>query len=106
VLEDLHWVDDASLQLISYLTRELSSLPVMLVATCTTEGAGPGASNVYRLLEELRATGAAMVMELAPLTNDDAAQLVGSALGGSLQSRDVELIKRPPEAMSWRATKV
>lgn len=89
-IEDLHWADDASFDLISYLIRDLSSLPVMMVATFTTEGVGSAPSS--RLLNELRTTGTASVMELAPLTTDETAQLVGSALGGPLQTHDVEVL--------------
>jgi len=32
LLEDLHWADDASLDLLSYLMREVNNLPVFLVA--------------------------------------------------------------------------
>jgi class 3 adenylate cyclase len=37
VLEDLHWADEDSLRLLSYLARELDDLPLWIVGTCRSD---------------------------------------------------------------------
>ncbi len=37
VLEDLHWADEASLELLRYLARDLASRPILVLATYRTE---------------------------------------------------------------------
>ena len=40
-LDDVHWADDASLDLLAYLARRLNELPIMLILSWTDEQAGP-----------------------------------------------------------------
>ena len=38
VLEDLHWADDATLDVVAYLVRRIENLPVALVLTMRNDG--------------------------------------------------------------------
>jgi DNA-binding CsgD family transcriptional regulator/tetratricopeptide (TPR) repeat protein len=41
VIEDLHWADQATLDLVKYLSRRIGALPVLLVLTFRDDGLGP-----------------------------------------------------------------
>jgi DNA-binding CsgD family transcriptional regulator/tetratricopeptide (TPR) repeat protein len=42
VVEDLHWADEATIDLLRFLGRRLRSAPVLLIVTYRDEGLGPG----------------------------------------------------------------
>jgi DNA-binding CsgD family transcriptional regulator/tetratricopeptide (TPR) repeat protein len=91
VLEDLQWADEASLDLVGYLTRELSSLRMLMMLTCSTEDLD-GHSPVSRLLADLRREGSVTEIQLGPLRTSEVASLVEAALGGIAQSLDVDAL--------------
>ena len=75
ILEDLHWADEMSLRLLSYLARRAKSRRVLLAATTREEELG--SSPVLRkILEELASEGASLSLELGPLSRSDTAALV------------------------------
>ncbi|WP_448172465.1 ATP-binding protein [Rhizobacter fulvus] len=41
VIEDVHWADQATLDLVKYLSRRIGTLPVLLVLTFRDDGLGP-----------------------------------------------------------------
>ena len=41
VIEDVHWIDDASVDIIRYLVRRLATLPAMLIMTRRSEEMAP-----------------------------------------------------------------
>ncbi|MFI6536867.1 ATP-binding protein [Nonomuraea sp. NPDC050547] len=68
VLDDLHWADQASLDLLAFLLRNLTGGGVMVVATSRTVVRLPGARTLW----------------LPPLGRDEVARLVGSRPGAGL----------------------
>ncbi len=52
VVEDLHWADDATLDVLGYLARRIADLPAVLVLTYRDEAAATG-HPVHRLLGSL-----------------------------------------------------
>ena len=64
VLEDLHWADDSSRQLLDFLAIRLRTEPVMLVATVRDDGLGDGGR---RWLAELEHRPRVFRLRLAPL---------------------------------------
>ena len=74
VFEDLHWADEALLDFVDELVDWLTDVPMLVVATARPEllerrpGWGGGKLN-------------ATTLALAPLTNDETAELLGSVLG-------------------------
>lgn len=75
VIEDLHWADDATLDLVRLVGRKIMALPSVLIVTCRSE---PG-----ELPPAVRATLGALSgghvrrIELEPLSRDGVALLVG-----------------------------
>ena len=76
VLEDLHWADTSTLGLVSYLAYAARDHRVVVVATYRTDEPGEGLS---RLVVELVRSGAATLVELAPLSERELAQLLSEA---------------------------
>ncbi len=72
VLDDLHWVDDASLQAIGYLARRVADLPLLLVGALRV--GEPHAPAVR--LDGLRELAGANVLAPAPLSPAAVAALV------------------------------
>jgi DNA-binding SARP family transcriptional activator len=76
VVEDLHWVDDASAELLRFLLEARPPLPLVVVGTARTDE--PEESVTWsRLRRDLLAPGVAIaVEELAGLSRDEVATLV------------------------------
>src|SRR6266508_1261340 len=89
LLDDLHWVDEASLDVLTYVVRRLSGRPVCIVATWRGEQV-PRSHRLRRLVAEAGRAGAATVLHLARLTEAEVAELVRAAAPASAgQSRDL-----------------
>jgi DNA-binding CsgD family transcriptional regulator/tetratricopeptide (TPR) repeat protein len=109
VIEDIHWADDATLDVITVLGRRIASLPALLVLTFRGGEAPPG-HPLYRTVGSIRAEDS-IVIELAPLSKSAVASLVGdctdavyAAAGGNpfyvtelLACRDAE---EPPASVA------
>jgi DNA-binding SARP family transcriptional activator len=88
LLEDLHWADAASLDLLTYLVRRLRGRPLCLLVTFRSESVG-STSRLYQLLAEAQRLGAATVLSLPRLSPAAVAELVGStAVGAKLAESD------------------
>ena len=70
-VDDVHWSDPPSLELVSYLARRVGELPVALLVASR-----PGEDAVEALLEELGADPRAVVLRPAGLGPDAVAELV------------------------------
>jgi predicted ATPase/DNA-binding CsgD family transcriptional regulator len=102
VLEDMHWADEATLDVITLLARRIGSLSVLLLLTCR-DGEAPPGHPVYAVLS---ATSAVLALE--PLSAGAVASLSGdgaddvyAATGGNpfyvselLASRTAEKLPR------------
>ena len=73
VLEDLHWADDATIDMVRYLARRVRTSPAVLVVTYRDE-ALDGGSSLRQLLGSLRGPEVERVT-LAPLTPSAVATL-------------------------------
>jgi predicted ATPase len=82
LLEDLHWADAASLDLLTYLVRRLRGRPLCLLVTCRSESAG-STSRLHQLLVEAQRLGVATVLSLPRLNPAAVAELIGSAAVGT-----------------------
>ncbi len=69
ILEDLHWADDGSLQLLTAVADALAAAPIGLVVTCRDEPGGPGPHPAAAMPARLRR------LELAGLAAPAAAAL-------------------------------
>lgn len=75
-IDNLHWSDEATLELIAYLTHRLHELGVVLIVTRRPEDT-PADHPVSVLVEDLAAD--ALVVRLARLSQSDVARLVTEA---------------------------
>jgi predicted ATPase/DNA-binding SARP family transcriptional activator len=87
-LDDLHWADDATLSLLTYLVRRLEDRPLLVLLTWRAEEVQEG--NLLReLLAEARRSGVATALELERLSPASVEELVGHTVpdAGTLGSR-------------------
>jgi len=75
VLEDLHWADTSTLDLVVFLAHNLEGRPVLLLATYRA-GEPTSAERMRRLADGVRRSGAGLVLELAPLERDELTTLL------------------------------
>ncbi|HYT26907.1 MAG TPA: tetratricopeptide repeat protein, partial [Actinomycetota bacterium] len=75
LLDDLHWVDEASMDVLTYLVRRLRGRPLAIVATWRGEQVAR-THRLRRLVAEAERSGAATVLRLARLTEPEVAELV------------------------------
>jgi DNA-binding CsgD family transcriptional regulator len=81
VLEDLHWADTSTLDLVVFLAHNVEDLPVLLVATFRADELS-SAERVHRLAEGVRRSGSALMLELGPLERGDLTTLLAARTGG------------------------
>ena len=74
VLEDLHWADEATLDVFTLLVRRADAIPALVVGTYRDD-ALENAHPLRRVLGELATTTAVRRLKLAPLSPDAVGQL-------------------------------
>src|SRR5262245_11318730 len=79
VLDDLHWCDEATLELLSALAESLTALSVLVVAAYRSDGL-PRDHGVRRLRHELRRAGQLDELALGPLGAADVAAVLEAVL--------------------------
>ena len=86
VLEDLHWADESSRELLDFLAVRLREQPVLVVTTLRDDELSGGAR---RWLTELERRPRVMSLRLAPLTPTEIGEVVADLLpyGASAESR-------------------
>ncbi|MFF0343513.1 AAA family ATPase [Kribbella sp. NPDC004875] len=80
VVEDLHWADASSRELLVYLVRNLGACAVLLIATMRT-GELPSGHPTRQLLSELGRRAEVVRLELEPLGRQEVTELL-AALDG------------------------
>jgi predicted ATPase len=83
VLEDLHWADTSTLDLVVFLAHNLAGRRVLLVGTCRADEPS-SAARVRRLADAVRRSGAALVLELGPLGREELMALLAGRAGAPL----------------------
>ena len=96
LLDDLHWADSASLDLLRVVARQLTSAPILLLGTYRSDEVIRG-HPLYRLLPVLVREALAVRIDLSPLADDHVRALIDHAyrlppddaarLAGYLQAR-------------------
>ncbi|HEX6418042.1 MAG TPA: AAA family ATPase [Acidimicrobiales bacterium] len=84
VVEDAHWADEATLDLITFLGRRIGTAPGLLVLTYRDTEVGDG-HPLVPVIGSLPATAVRRV-PLAPLSRDAVAALVGEARAGPVMA--------------------
>jgi DNA-binding CsgD family transcriptional regulator/tetratricopeptide (TPR) repeat protein len=83
VLEDLHWADTSTLDLVVYLAHNVHDRPVMLLATYRADEP-QSAGRMRRLADGVRRSGSALALELMPLGRDELTALLAAHAGREL----------------------
>jgi DNA-binding CsgD family transcriptional regulator/tetratricopeptide (TPR) repeat protein len=78
VLEDVHWADEATLEMLRFLGRRLDGLPLLVLATFREEEV-PASHPLTLLLGDLATTPGVCRMQLRPLSVDAVRRLVEAA---------------------------
>ncbi|MFI1917877.1 AAA family ATPase [Nocardia sp. NPDC020380] len=82
ILEDLHWADEASRELLTFLVANLTAGEVLLVCTYRPGDAGP----LRGLVAELRRDPGVQVLDLQPLTRHEVGRQLAAILGREPES--------------------
>jgi DNA-binding CsgD family transcriptional regulator len=80
ILDDLHWSDEASLELLAALAAPLREMPVLVIAAYRSDGL-PRDHRIRWLRNELRRGGRLEEIALEPLDRDQVAILLSELLG-------------------------
>jgi len=91
VLEDLHWSDASTRDLLVFLLGNLDAARVQLVATVRTDDLHR-THPLRRLLPELERLDPVTRLDLAPLSRDEVADQAAALRGGALAPGDVDLV--------------
>jgi DNA-binding SARP family transcriptional activator len=91
VLEDLHWADGSTLDLLAFLAHAVHYGRVLIVATWRHDAVRKD-DAVHRLASGLRRRRVAFTVELGPLTRDELAALVARQSDGPLCPELVESV--------------
>ena len=74
IIEDLHWADPASRELVEYLARRVSSLPLLIVVTYRSDELSRG-HPLMPMIRGWRQGQLATTLELSPLTPGECAAM-------------------------------
>jgi len=96
VLEDIHWADAGSVDLVDHLVRNLDDRPVLVVATYRPDEL-EARPPLRRVLVELRRHPAVTVVDLGGLSQDETTLLVAELTGEDQSWAVVEAIHRRSE---------
>ncbi len=96
ILEDLHWSDEPSLDLLHFFVRRVASLPVLLVGTYRSEERRP---RLAHHLAELNREGTVDELVLAPLAPSEVEQMARAILspGGTILTDWLDALLRLSE---------
>ncbi|MGH2373940.1 MAG: ATP-binding protein, partial [bacterium] len=88
LIEDVHAADEPTLQLLHYLMRRASEIPLLILATCRDDEVS-AEHPLSGVMAELLLARSASRMALRPLAPGDLAALASGALGGRPVDRDL-----------------
>jgi predicted ATPase len=86
VLEDLHWADTSTLDLVVFLAHNLDGRRVLLLAIYRADELS-SAERVRRLAGGVRRSGSAHLLELGPLEREEVAALLAAHAGAPCRRR-------------------
>ena len=81
ILEDLQWSDPSTIDVLAALGRRRTRARLLVVVTCRTEELAGAGAGLLDVLHDLRLHGALTEIELPPLDERAAAQIVGRRSG-------------------------
>ena len=96
VLDDLHWADPSTLQLLRHLARAQHDAPLLIVGTYRDTDVGTG-DRLPAVLAELRRHGAAEWIRLDGLDRDETGTLIAAHAGDAAPSALVRAVHAETE---------
>jgi DNA-binding CsgD family transcriptional regulator/tetratricopeptide (TPR) repeat protein len=75
VLEDLHWADTSTLDLVAYLAHNVDDRPVLLAGTLRADEPS-SAERMRRLVDAVRRSGSGTMLEIDPLDDEEVVALL------------------------------
>jgi DNA-binding CsgD family transcriptional regulator len=102
LLDDLHWADDDSLALLSFLCRRIGSLPIAVIGTLR-----PWPDDAIETVGPLTHDGDASMERLQPLSEASAAEMLNDRTGGISRAsarRAARLVAGNPLLLELEAT--
>jgi DNA-binding winged helix-turn-helix (wHTH) protein/tetratricopeptide (TPR) repeat protein len=87
LLEDLHWADDCTLDVLDLLVQRTDACRLLLVGT-----GRPDTARLGSVFDPAAAAGRATILELGPLDRDAIAALTRDRLGGEPPDQLVEIV--------------
>ncbi|HKR70321.1 MAG TPA: AAA family ATPase [Streptosporangiaceae bacterium] len=78
IMEDLHWADDATLDLLKYLARRITDVRVLILGSYRDDELGP-AHPLRLMLGDLARTPTVRRLELSPLSPDGVAEVASGS---------------------------
>ncbi|MGH3715662.1 MAG: BREX system ATP-binding domain-containing protein [Micromonosporaceae bacterium] len=90
IFEDLHWADEASLQLWNRLARMVDQVPLVLVGTCRRVPIRPFVSRVKAMVSDR----GGVVLDLEPLGHPDVELLASSLVAARVGARLSDALRR------------
>jgi hypothetical protein len=91
VLEDLHWADGSTLDLLAFLAHAVHDSRVLILATWRQDAVRED-DAMHRLASGLRRRRVAFTVEIGPLTRDELAALVARESDGPLRPELIESV--------------
>ncbi|MFQ5857758.1 MAG: AAA family ATPase, partial [Anaerolineae bacterium] len=98
--DDLHWADEASLDLLTYLVRRLRGRPLCILVAWRGEHVSAG-HRLHHLLAEAQRAGMGTHLSLSRLSQTDVEQLVRSAAAQGLPREIGERLYRETEGLPF-----
>jgi DNA-binding CsgD family transcriptional regulator len=91
VVEDLHWADTSTLDLVVFLAHNLDDRRVLLLGTCRADEPASSA-RMRRLADGVRRSGSALLLKLGPLGREELAALLAGRAGAPLAAALMDAI--------------
>jgi DNA-binding CsgD family transcriptional regulator len=95
-LDDLHWVDGASLDLLAHLAGRLRRAAVLIIGAYR-EGEATEGLSLEQAIAELNRRRLLVSVVIEPLTADETGALAANLLGGSISTEAAETVYRRSE---------
>lgn len=86
-LDDLHWADRDSLDLLGFICRRLAGLPILVLGSLR-----PEPSSSYELSADLASSGHARLLSLEPLSREGSETLLRRACSRGLDAEELDRI--------------
>ncbi len=94
VLDDLHWADDSSIELLTYLVHHLSNRHILILGTCRDSEVAPQ-HRLRSLIADLRREQTLVALPVHPLTQSQIGSMVSHLPGEIVHSIQTQASGNP-----------